>query len=251
MSNIFEIQQNLLSIFNTIEDNDGEISDELMKELAIKQDEFKLKIKNYSDLIKNLTADVKLIKEEKDRLTSLQKSKEGIILRLKKIMIEAIENFGDTSKSGSKYVDYGTGKISVRTSKVVNIDEDSIERFVRKYLAGLTWYDMQNQLDKDIINEQDLIDYANTQISDNDEDESTEFNLADVEKINIEFDANLSIKELMSTKEGFDLAKALIRYNNFKHKSSVNKIDIKNDYKISNHLPTFANIEDSKSLTIK
>lgn len=251
MSNIFEIQQDLLRVFNTIEDNDGEVTDEIMEALAIKQDELKLKIKSYANLVKLLETDVKLIKEEKDRLTALQKSKQRTLERLKKLMIEAIENFGDSTKTGSKFIDYGTGKVSVRTSKVVDIDEDSINRFFGKYLSGLAYYDMQNQLDMSILNSQDLIDYANNQDSDDMDNESTNFTLEDLEQINGEFEFELSIKDLITSKEGFELAKALIHYSIFKHKGTVNKTNIKNNYKTSNKLPSFANIVDSKSITIK
>lgn len=250
MGNIFEIQQNLQSIFNTIEENEGEISDELMSELAIKQDELKLKIKNYSEYIKVLESDIKLIKEEKDRLTSLQKSKEDIIKRLQKIMIEAIENFGDTSKSGSKFIDYGTGKASIRTSKVIEIDEDSINLFANKYINALNAYAMQNQLDQGIVSPEDLIEFANEQCHQED-DLFIAFGKDSLDKINLNIDFSSSIKDAITSKEGFELFKALIAYNNFKMKVSADKTTIKNEYKTTNTYPIFADIKDNKTIQFK
>ena len=117
MASIYNIQQDLLEIFDQIEANEGEITPELEEQLNITQEQFKSKIKDYSNVIKMLETDIAAIKEEKARLSDLQKSKEKNIERLKKIMVEAIENFGDTTKTGGKYVDYGTGKVSVRNER--------------------------------------------------------------------------------------------------------------------------------------
>lgn len=250
MSNIFEIQQNLLSIFNTIEENDGEVTDELMEELAITQDELKLKIKSYANLTKVLSNDIQVIKEEKDRLTALQKSKERTLDRLKKIIIEAVDSFGDTTKTGGKFIDYGTGKVSVRTSKTLNVEEDNIQLFVRKYFAGLNWFDSQNQLDSSILTSDELIEYANENAKYDDED-FIELTPSDIEKLNIEFTYKSSLADIIKTKEGFDFVKSIIRCNTFDTKTSVNKTDIKNDVKIGKELPSYATLVDSKSVIIK
>ena len=112
MANIYQIKQDLLSIF-----------DELEEQLNISKEEFKDKIKSYSDVVKMLENDITDIKAEKARLSDLQKSKEKSIERLKKIMIESIEMFGDITKSGSKFIDFGTGKVSVRQTQAVEVEE--------------------------------------------------------------------------------------------------------------------------------
>ena len=62
------------------------------------------------------------IKEEIARLKDLQKSKEKTIDNLKKIMAMAINAFGDTNKSGTKFLDYGTGKVSIRKFDSIEVD---------------------------------------------------------------------------------------------------------------------------------
>ena len=81
MSNIFNIKQELLSIFNELEENDGELTPELEESLNIKQEEFKDKIKSYTNVVKMLENDIVGIKAEKARLNDLQKSKEKTIER--------------------------------------------------------------------------------------------------------------------------------------------------------------------------
>ena len=147
MANIYQIKQELLSIFDELEENGGELTPELKEQLNITQEEFRDKIESYSNAVKMLENDIIGIKAEKARLNDLQKSKEKTIERLKKIMIDAVELFGDTTKSGSKYLDYGTGKVSIRNTQVVEVEEDITDRFVNRFLTCLRWYQQNNQLD--------------------------------------------------------------------------------------------------------
>ena len=98
MASIYNIQQNLLDIFNQIEENCGEITPELEEQLNMSKDEFEDKIKSYTCVIHQLESDLCAIKEEKDRLDSIKKSKEKTIESLKRIMVEAIQLFGNWIK---------------------------------------------------------------------------------------------------------------------------------------------------------
>lgn len=251
--NIYNIQQELLEIFNEIEENDGEVTPELEEKLSIKQEDFKNKIKSYTDVIKMLQSDIDNIKKEKDRLMSLQTSKEKTIKRLEEVIISATETFGDITKSGSKFIDFGTGKVSIRTSQKVDIDEAAVDRFVNRYFSCLSWYNMQNQLSKSILDSTDILDFVNspTDIEVEDGIVITSFNSGDLSKLGASVALDFNFKELFETEEGFELAKALINYNDFKVKAKVNKTDLKKDIKESHSLPSFAKLIDSKSVTIK
>ena len=170
MANIYNIQQELLAIFDELEENGGELTPELEEQLNITQEQFKSKIKDYSNVIKMLENDIAAIKEEKARLNDLQKSKEKNMERLKKIMVEAIENFGDTTKSGGKYVDYGTGKVSVRNSQAVEVEEDSVNRFVNRLITSLKWYNENNQLHNGLVNPIEVIAFANSKTQEEEDD---------------------------------------------------------------------------------
>lgn len=139
MSNIFEIQNELLAIEQELEENGGELTEELEQKLIITQETFKEKVRNYTNVIKMLENDTNLIKEEQARLKELCDRKNKTIDKLKSIIVTAIEQFGETKKSGTRYLNYGTGEISVRTTKAVVVDEELLEGINKFISEGQPW----------------------------------------------------------------------------------------------------------------
>ena len=86
--NIYQIQEELLATFDELEANGGEITPELEEKLAITQDEFKDKIKDYAGLIKHLEAGIKECKEEESRIKAFRVRKEKLQDKLKEIRTE-------------------------------------------------------------------------------------------------------------------------------------------------------------------
>jgi hypothetical protein len=254
MSNIYNIQNDLLAIFDELEENGGELTPELEEQLSITQEEFRDKIKSYADAIKMLENHIIDIKAEKLRLSSLQESKEKTIERIKKIIVNAIELFGDTTKSGGKYIDYGTGKVSMRTTQSVEVEEDSVNRFVNRFITGLKWYANNNQLEYGLVNSDDIIDFVNTKSikEETDGDEIDKYTLNDITRLSASIDLDIDIPSLISTKTGIDLIRALLAYNVFKLKAKPDKRGIKDDAKGENHfMPVYAKLVENKSVTIK
>ena len=254
MTNIYNIQQSLFSIFDELEENGGEFTPELEEQLNITQEQFKSKIKDYSNVIKMLESDITAIKEEKARLSDLQKSKEKNIERLKKIMVEAIENFGDTTKAGGKYVDYGTGKVSVRNSQAIEVEEDSVNRFVNRLITSLKWYNENNQLHNGLVNPIDVIAFANSKTQEEEDDnvEVDVYDAKDTENLAISVDLDINIPTLLTTEKGINLAKALLDYNIFSIKAKADKKGIKDEAKSEQHyMPVFAKLVTNKSISIK
>ncbi len=251
MSNIYQISQELLDIFDELEENGGELTPELEEQLNITQEEFRDKIKSYSNIVKMLENDIIDIKAEKSRLNDLQKSKEKTIERLKKIMIDAVEMFGDTTKSGSKYLDYGTGKVSIRNTQVVEVEEDITDRFVNRVLTCLRWYKQNNQLDT--ITTDIILDYCNSKSPDEETngDEITVLSKEDIAQIKANIDLDISVNDLLTTESGMKLAKALAEYSVFTCKAKVSKTDIKANAKENNTMPIFAKLVNNQTLTIK
>ena len=251
MSNIFNIKQELLAIFDELEENGGEFTPELEEQLNITQEEFRDKIKSYSNVVKMLENDIIDIKAEKARLNDLQKSKEKTIERLKKIMIDAVELFGDTTKSGGKYLDFGTGKVSIRNTQVVEVEEDITDRFVNRFLTCLRWYQQNNQLDT--ITTADVLDYCNSKSPDEETngDEITILSKEDIAQIKANIDLDISVNDLLTTESGMKLAKALAEYSVFTCKAKVSKTDIKANAKENHTMPVFAKLVDNQTLTIK
>lgn len=249
MANIYNIQQELLDIFTELEENEGELTPELEEKLNITQEEFKNKIKSYSNVLKMLENDIIDIKAEKARLNDLQKSKEKTIERIKKIMIDAVELFGDTTKSGSKYFDYGTGKVSIRNTQVVEVEEDVTERFVNRALTCLRWYQQNNQLDT--ITASDVLDYCNSKSPNEEDEEITVLSEEDITQIKADINLNIPISELFTTERGMKLAKALAEYAVFTCKAKVSKTDIKANAKENHTMPVFTKLINNKTLIIK
>ena len=254
MSNIYNIQQNLLAIFDEIEENEGELTPEIEEQLSIKQEEFRDKIKSYTDVIKYLNLDITSIDEERERLYNLKKSKEKTIDRLKKVIIDAIDKFGDTNKSGNKYIDYGTGKISVRNTEAIEVEEDSIDRFVNRFITCLKWYSDNNQLSANIIKPEDILDWVND-ISPSEEAEGIivdKYTIKDINNLNASIDLDINISDIISTDKGIELLRSLLKYNVFKIKAKADKRGIKENAKNNNHfMPVYAKLVNNKAITIK
>lgn len=259
MSNIYNIQQDLLALFGAIEENDGELTPEIEEALSIKQEEFRDKIKSYSSVIKMLENDVNAIKEERDRLYDFQKSKEKTIERLKKIMAEAINTFGDTTKAGGKFVDYGIGKVSVKNTQTVEIDTDSLDRFIDKAISYFKWQSDNNQMSTSLVDPKDMLIYVNTPcfIEDNVYNEEYDENIPkytidDINNINASINLDIPFKQLISTDKGIELLDALLKYGVFKAVPKVDKKSIKDEAKGDKHfVPVYAKIVDNKSIIIK
>lgn len=252
--NIFEIEQNLQEIFDEIEENGGEVTPETLEVLEIHQDEFNQKVQSYVEVIKRLKSDVNLIKEEEARLKTLKQSKEKLQDKLSKIIIDAIERFGDTSKSGAKFVDYGTGKVSIRKSESIITNDGYIEELNTTVAA--IFRDMQknkqlyveNHIDTSTVNDviktnwinggADIEWVDNVDVSDEDLEDIT---------TSVTFKAKLS--DLMNERFGI-VADILSTIGTIDMKSSVNKTEIKPVLK-SGKESAVAAIIINKNLSIK
>ena len=157
--NIYALKQDLLSIFDELEENGGEITPELEDALKINQSEVLTKVADYVKGIKILQDDIDRIKIEQKRLKDLADTKSKVIDKIQSIVIDAIEFFGDTKKSGVKYIDYGTGTVSIRRTKKVDSNDDNIKAVGVAVGELLDWYKFNNTInDEDNLPESELLD---------------------------------------------------------------------------------------------
>ena len=254
MASIYNIQQDLLEIFDQIEENEGEITPELEEQLRISQDEFEDKIRSYSCVIRQLECDLGAIKDEKARLDAIKKSKEKTIERLKQVMVEAIQMFGDTSKTGVKFIDYGTGKISLRKSESIELDDDKLKAFTNRFISYFNWLRYQNTFDQTEFDCKEITDYCN-QAHGNDFDEDAilpDFTEDDMAKIQADLDFRISLKDMISTEEGRNLMRAILNYNtNVSAKPVIDKKALKDEIKSTSVCPAFATFVTKQSINIK
>lgn len=252
MANIYQLQQDLLAIFDELEENGGELTPELEEQLAITEESFKSKVEDYTKVIHHYQDDLAAIKAETERLKRLKESKEKIIDRLKNVILEAIDKFGETNKNGVKFIDFGTGKVSTRKSEAVQLYDDNIEHIVTCLNDILDLEAENNQLDViDSINEDALIDrIASMPMG------SAEVGIAvskdDLAHISLQLVTGFPLTDVLNGKAWTALKEVIKNNPHFVLQSNVNKTDMKAELKANGSCaPKIAKLVINKSLTIK
>lgn len=123
MSSLYNISNDILAIFNEIENNDGEITDEQYDTLCIKQEELKTKLDAYVKAIKSWEIDEKALKEEKQKLNNRQNVYKNRVQRLKQAALQAVLNFGEHGKT-NMFVELQSCRLFTRSSESVVMNED-------------------------------------------------------------------------------------------------------------------------------
>lgn len=233
MSNIFQISQDLLDVFQELEENGGELTDELEAKLTVSQTDFKTKLKGYTDIIKNTEGDVKLIDEEISRLKELKESKKKAIARLEKIIIWAIGMFGEANKSGNKFVDFGTGKVSIRNTEKVEINDAFAEDAVNQFMEQIREIAFTGELANNDI--EDLVTLPDDVIN----------------GVTAKISVDVPLKEFYGS--AGNILRALYASNKaFKYTPSINKTELKTALKENPEAyPMLAHLVPNQTLTIK
>lgn len=133
MSSLYQIETELLEIFNNIEANDGEITDEQYNKLLITEENFKEKLKSYHKAIQVFTGEMAACKDEEKRIAEYRKVRENRIKRLKASVLDAVILFGNTGKSGNKTIELDTFKAFTKSTQSVNVNENRIERLLQAF----------------------------------------------------------------------------------------------------------------------
>jgi hypothetical protein len=120
--NLWELTQEELSFIALMEETGGEVNDEILEELAIRQENFQAKAESYTKLILKLESEVDIAAAEIKRIQSLKKTKETTIDRLKEALKTAVMVFGrEDAKTGNKRYETALFKLSLRHTKSVDI----------------------------------------------------------------------------------------------------------------------------------
>lgn len=122
--NIFNISQERLDILDQIEELEGEMTPELIEALKVNDDEKESKLQDYIGYYKQLISDSNLAKDEAARYTQISKTKENAAIRLKKVLLEFVQLFGDTTKSGGKQLKYMFANMYTGSTKALKLDDD-------------------------------------------------------------------------------------------------------------------------------
>lgn len=120
MSNIYQIQQEYLSITDQLIESGGELSPEIEQALAINKAEIENKARNYGYVVKSLENDVDAIDEEIKRLQALKTARNKTIDVLKTTVKNAMQLYG------IEEIKTSTLKLSFRKSESVEVNQDII-----------------------------------------------------------------------------------------------------------------------------
>ncbi len=252
--NIWQIQQELLGIFNELEENGGELTEELEQQLVISQEDFRAKVESYTNVIKSVKADIAAIDQESKRLAELKKSKTAVIDRLSKVIISAVEMFGDTTKTGGKFFDYGTGKVSIRNSQKVELDESKVDAIGDEFGKAFAVEAMLgNASNRDSFTVEDMVQRCKEHkltMVDGILDDPQDINGFDLENTNVDITISKPILSLFSG-DGYKLMKEIAMFtSDFKVVSKADKTSLKNCVACCTDI-TIGRVEPNKTLTIK
>ena len=102
MNSLYQISDELLSIFANIEANEGEVTEEELLALEIKQEELNEKLSSYKKAIRCWESDIDACKQEEKRIKAARQVKENRIDKLKDRMLGAVLQFGYEGKANKK-----------------------------------------------------------------------------------------------------------------------------------------------------
>lgn len=109
-----------------MEENGGEVNDEIMEELAIRRENFQYKAEAYAKFILKLESEAEQAAAEIKRIQALKKAKENTVQRLKDTLLAALMVFTEEDSKGIRRYETPLAKLSTRKSQSVEILDDTI-----------------------------------------------------------------------------------------------------------------------------
>lgn len=243
--NIYNISKEFLDIFDELEENGGELTEELEERLAITQESFRTSVKNLSSVVKQLDCECDAIKVEQKRLKELYDRKQKVIERIKKILLDAINNFGDVKKTGVKYVAWETGEASIRKSQSVDVNVHLVDEVTYQLNTMARFNKQSNQLDVcDSISLDSLIEDYNCS--------NEPANHSDLENINVDLAITVPLKALEDG-SGYPVIREIVKYNDdYKITANVSKSELKEKLKDNGScMPHLAKLVINENVQIK
>lgn len=246
MSSIYQISEDFAKIYDEIEANDGEITEELSEALTITQESFRNKVKDYTSAIKMINNDIDAIATEQKRLKALSDTKKKLVERLKDILLTAIDAYGDCDSKGVKSVDYGTGRVSIRRSVAVSTNDDNIKDVATAISLYMGATKANNQLDVESnIDFEELKAFLNPE-------KDIPLTLDDLKHLNVELKVKLPVCDLLDG-SAYEIPKEISKYTDiWDISASVDKTELKKCLtEDGSCAPNIAKLSNNKNLIIK
>lgn len=250
---IFDIDREFYALYDEIEEAGGEITPEIEEKLEINGQEMTNKVRSITNFINKLKADILAIKSESDRLAKLKKSKENTITGLTNLVLFAINKYGVEDKKGKKWIDWGTGKVSIRKSTNVELDDKKIDNLVDVLKTTVVNGIYTNTLHQsNCIDPQALLDAAihNAQIEG--EITNSEVEVKDMDDVIINITIPVAMNELLYG-DGYTLLANMgdVSREGWNFKPSVDKKAMKVKLTDEGCTSNIAKVVENDNLTIK
>ena len=228
MASLYNISQDILAIYDKIDQQEGEIFPEDEQALMITKEEFKDKLIGYNGYISELNSNIDACKKEEARIKALRKSYEGRLDTTKKVVLSAVQQFGTQTKNGGWTIEFPTFKFSTRKSEVVVEDKlrlEYLEKELNRLIRELYTNGMLNpNIEWDV---QGLCDTINANIKaememNGEENIFIPFTPMDLDLINIDIECTCKIGNLFRIDNG--IANVIAKGYVNKQEISIDKI---------------------------
>jgi len=123
MANLYNIEQDMIALYDKIEQQGGEILPEDEEQLVITQENFNSKMEGYNQYLHKLDNDIAACKAEEERVKLIRKGIESRKETAKKTVLTAVQQFGIQTKSGGYCIEFPTFKFSTRRSESIKEDD--------------------------------------------------------------------------------------------------------------------------------
>jgi hypothetical protein len=126
MATLWQLTQEELSFISLMEENGGEVNDEIIEELAIRKENFKYKAEAYAKFILKLESEADQAAAEIKRIQALKKAKENTVARLRESLLAALMVFTEEDAKGIRRYETPLAKLSTRKSQAVEVLDEQL-----------------------------------------------------------------------------------------------------------------------------
>ena len=126
MAALWQLTQDELSFISLMEENGGEVNDEIIEELAIRRDNFSHKAEAYAKFILKLESEAEQAAAEIKRIQALKKAKENTVARLRESLLAALMVFTEEDAKGIRRYETPLAKLSTRKSQAVEVLDEQL-----------------------------------------------------------------------------------------------------------------------------
>ena len=159
MASLYNISMELENLFAQIEEQDGEVTEEQLKELEITENNLLEKVDNYVKVIKEYKNSSEFCKKEKENIYARQKMFTNRVDKLKNILLEAVSKFGKEGKT-NKFIETDSCKVYTKNTKSCQIDETRMNLF-KKYAINAIGELILNKLPEERITDNEILELIN------------------------------------------------------------------------------------------